>query len=270
MQVATIIESPLEIFETPDMATATELTTQLGNLETRVNENIKFFWVAMGAGFVWLGGLSLLLYNLHTDVKSITLTQADAPSRIVAKLLSAPEASSSEVAARLGAASEILETYKIGATHPDASALKTVSATLSQVQNKYPDLPQVWQTTGTFISYKSDALLPSSSKTAVTAKGIPCTAEMGGIGFVFSNCEVNLEDLAKHVYRNTVNGSAPPFTFVNCIVHYGGGHIPAKHLTFVNCVLRFEVPTVPPPEGIATMRQLTSASDDKAIDIPLA
>ena len=251
------------------MATAAELTTQLGNLETRVKENIRFFWAAIAAGFAWLALLSVLLYNLNNNVKGVASAQADAPAKIVAKLLSAPETSSIEVAAQLGAASVVLQTSKIGATHPDASALEKISATLSRVQNKYPDLAQVWQTTSTFINYKSDALLPASSKIEVAANGVSCVWQLQGIGFTFSNCEISLEDLAQHTQGDTVNGATPQFIFMHCIIHYRGGHIPAKHLTFIGCVLRFDVPTVPTPEGMVAMRQLTTAPEDKAVDISL-
>jgi hypothetical protein len=74
---------------------------------------------------------------------------------------------------------------------------------------------------------------------------------------VISDCEVSLEDVARRIQDVRVNDKPAPFTFVNCIVSYKGGPIPAKSRAFINCILRFEVPAVPPREGMLAMRQLT-------------
>jgi hypothetical protein len=248
--------------ETPDMANAAELTVQIGKLEERVNNHIKFFWGVAAAGFAWLAILSLLLYNINNNVKTLAVAQADTPAKIVAKLLSEPQTSSAKVASNLNAAATILRASKIGKVKPESSVLSTVSSKLAEAQTKYPDLPEVWQTTGVFITYKSEARLPVSQNTPFLTRGIGCNSQAGGAGWIFSNCEVTLEDIAERITGSTVNGSPAPFTFIHCIVHYSGGRIPAKQLTFVDCNFSFEVLIVPPREGMAVMRQLTAAPDE--------
>jgi hypothetical protein len=66
----------------------------------------------------------------------------------------------------MGAVATILQTSKVGPTKPDRAVLRTVSAKISDALNKYPDVPQVWQATGAFISYKKN--------------GVRCIDEVGG------------------------------------------------------------------------------------------
>jgi hypothetical protein len=258
MESLAITEFPPEI-ETFDMAIT------VATLEERVNSHIKWFKSAIAAGFAWLAVLSLLLYNIHTDVRNVAVAQADAPAKFVATLLSQPQTSSSALASNLNAASTILRTSKIGKVKPESSVLSTVSLKLAEAQTKYPDLPEVWQTTGVFITYKSEARLPLSLNTPFLNSWAACKVQAGGIGWVFSNCEVTLEDIAERIKGSTLNGSPAPFTFIHCMVHYSGGRIPAKQLTFADCNFSFQVPVVPPREGMAVMRQLTIAPDQNNI-----
>jgi len=246
-----------------DMATAAELTTKVATLEERVANNIILFRVVVGFGFVWLAAITWLLIQIKGTVDHLAQAQASVPVQVVGRLLGNSAASKAEIAANLNAAATILQTSKVGPSKPDSSALRTVSAKLSEIQQEYPDLLQVWQATGAFISYRS-----SARKTPIDTK--QCTNTVQKEGMVIANCEVALEDLARHVSGNTLNGLPLPFTFVNCIVHYRGGSIPAKRLTFINCVFRFDVTSQPPREGVLAMRQLTTADNDADISIALA
>jgi hypothetical protein len=271
LQSLTVIDFPTVEFspETEHaMANAAELTAALGKLEERVKNHIAWFKGAIAGGFAWLAVLSLLLYNIHTDVKNVAIAQADAPAKFAAQLLSQPQTSGASLASNLKAVSTILQTSKQGKVKPDVSALNVVSAKLSEIQDKEPTLPSVWEATGTFINYKSDAVVPNSS-TITNANGVRCQGSLGSNGFVFSNCEINLERLAENIQNVQVDGEAATFTFIRCVVRYSGGAIPAKHLLFIDSVFRFDILVVPAPEGVLAMRQLTIAPFDREINLSI-
>jgi hypothetical protein len=86
-------------------------------------------------------------------------------------------------------------------------------------------------------------------------------------GWIFNNCELSLETLAENIKDNKVNGAPAAFNFINCIVHYSGGPIPAKELHFSDSILDFQVRTIPPPVGILAMRQLMTADQNATISL---
>ncbi len=252
---------------------------RMASLEERVANHIKFFWVVVGFGFVWLSAITVLLVQTKGSVARVGQAQAYAPAKTVAKLLSEPTTSTTELVANLNAASAILQTSKPIPTGPPRgrwqyafsetpSVLKAVSSQLTNAQDKHPDLPQVWQTTSTFINYKSDSLLPDSSRVILLAK-VGCTLGIGNITFTvrMQNCEVELDDL---VETRLPDGSYPNYLLINCVVRYKGGTIHAKGIVFQNCVFRFQTPTVPSREGMLAMRQLTTVQDETKITLSLS
>src|ERR1035438_6035922 len=82
----------------PDMAITAAV------LEERVNGHIKFVWTLMGVGFAWLTGISIFLFHMNGTLSRVEITQADAPSKIVAAILNKSQGSRSEVAGGLAAA----------------------------------------------------------------------------------------------------------------------------------------------------------------------
>lgn len=248
---------PLESEE--NMASAAELTTELGKLEERVANHIKFFWVVVGFGFVWLGVLTGLLYQTKTSVNGIAKVEANTPAQIVAALLNNPVTTEHDAQENLAAAASVLQTAKIGKVRPDPEKLKAISDRLIDDQSQYPEMPQVWQTTGVFINYKFQVLLPSvSERTAAVGKNCHQEASLPG-AFHFEGCEVSLEDLASKYSHNTDNGKPVPFQFINCIVHYSGGALPDGPMEFSNSILVFQITAVPPRNATKAMQQLEQA-----------
>ena len=233
------------------MATTADLTRQLDRLEERVTNNIKFFWVVVGAGFFWMGFISLTLFNMNGAIGRLEKTQANAATNIVSTLLKRPTSTRAEAAANLGAVTTILRGSTVGRTKPDPSVIKSVSSELAQAQNKFPDLPEVWQATGQFINYKSVALLPQSAEKAVnSARSMSCDRiTTGPEAIVLTGCTLDLE--------NAVDSKAPVI-FINCFVRYRGGLIKSKHMEFHNCVFQFDVLNVPPQAAMLAMMQLTT------------
>jgi hypothetical protein len=256
------------------MATATELTTKLERLDERVSNNISFFRIACGLGLTWLSWLSVTVYNLNNNVKGVAAAQANAPAQIVASLLNKPNISRQEAASYLDAATVVLKNAKLGPAKPAPTEIRRVSDEFAATQEKYADLPQVWGATSAFIAYKS-LLLPAAQQIEASAKGHTCTLQIGqplnGIsGAYLKNCEINLEEITSRVSGNwIINGVPMPFIFINCLVHYRGGAIPGKKLIFINSIFQFEVTGVPAPEGVITMRQLTTADINNSVTVQL-
>lgn len=148
-------------------------------------------------------------------------------------------------------------------SNPNGKQLKQIADQLVEVQSKYPSAPDVWRTTGEFITYKAGLLLPDAPAIQAKATGVPCREHIGFPGMVLQNCEVELESIDQNVTDNKVNGKPLPFIFINCLVHYRGGRLKTKGpIIFQKSVLRFEVSTVPPPSGVDAMKQLTIAMAD--------
>lgn len=251
---------------------AEECTPEMGMtvaiLEERVNNHIRIFWKVIGGAGLWLAAISGTLYHINGTMNRVEQAQANAPAQIVASLLKAPSASRADTSDTLSAVSTILRTAKSKEMRPDKAVLNQVSSEISKIQGKYPGLPSVWQATSAFINYKSDALLSPTSKTPTIAKGVPCKTSVGG-QLVFSNCEIDLEDLSQQMADNTVNGQPMPFIFMHCIIRYHGGPIVRGHLTFDDCLFRFDVQVVPPSSGRLAMERLTIIDTGEHIDISL-
>jgi hypothetical protein len=243
------------------------VSERLGVLEEKVTNHIKFFWVVVGAGFLWLGALSTFYVLTNRNLSNVAQLQADAPSRVVISLLG-QTSSREEAETRLSAAASVIQSAKVGSVRPDAEALKSVSDKLATAQGQYPELPQVWEATAAFVTYKSEVSLPPNSKIEQLAKGRSCTATVTiDSGLVYKDCEVSLEDAARQFGHNLYNGKQVPFVFENSIVHYYGGEIPKGPMRFLGCLLIFDVPNVPPPNALAALRTLTAANLSEAVEI---
>ena len=225
-------------------------------LQERVDNHITFGKIAFGICFAWLGWLSVTLIDVKSTMQRVEIAQANAPAKIVASLLSQPITSKEEAASNLTTVATLLQTSKIGVVRPSPSVIQSLGVKLADDQNKYRELPQLWQATSAFINYKSAALNPNSSKIAGIAKGVPCHL---GINFQasFTNCEFNLEDVTNNFKGNAMNGRPIPFVFEHCIIHYHGGVIPPARLIFDDCLLRFDVQAIPPSSGMIAMERLT-------------
>ena len=144
-----------------------EMAITAAVLEERVN-NLK--WV-LGGIIAWLVIISGELYHLNGTMGLVQKAQADAPARIVAGLLKRTPRTKDEMTDALSAASTILRTSRLGKVKPSPAVLKDLSSEIQSAQEKYPDLPSVWQTTGQFINYKSAALLPVSAEKIWSLQG---------------------------------------------------------------------------------------------------
>ena len=110
-------------FPVEDVANAGELTRIVDKLEERVTNHIKFFWVVVGFGFLWLGSVTALLIRVDSNVNQVQRASADAPARIVASLLDGQSIDKYNAPQRLAAAASILKTEKPGIMRPSPGAV---------------------------------------------------------------------------------------------------------------------------------------------------
>lgn len=135
----------------------------------------------------------------------------------------------------------------------------------ASTQNDFPDVPVVWQTTAEFINFKYDFMVPRDQEIYQRAVSIDCshggeTAFRGGI-LEFKNCAL---DLNQHI----AGGSGlRELSFVNCLIRYTGGSVPAVPMTLRDCIFRFDVPRIPPTSG-KRMMQILAAEDTTTVQIP--
>jgi len=273
MQTACVILQPpsiphdLKYDSELELATAAELTTIVATLDERVKNHIRFFWTAVGFGFLWLAGITTLVVHTNGSVDRVERSQVNVAAQIVSSLLDRAVASKEDEASKLSAVSAILRSAPVERIKPDAPLLDKVSLKISESQGQYPDLPQVWQATAALITYKSGS--SATSRPLGIARGSACTTKLGGSGFLLTNCDVTLEDLARRFSGNTLDGAPIAFTFIDCNIRYGGGAIPAKQMAFFNSRLNFLVPSVPARSGMLAMEQLTTADLSKPVTISL-
>lgn len=242
---------------------ANEMTTatDLAKLTEKVEGHIKLFTIVVSFGFVWLGVVSWVLWGIHGQLGNVEKAQANTPAQIVASLLNSPVTTVDEAQANLAAAASVLQSSKVGKVKPDSAKLRLISDKLEDDQNQYPGLPQVWATTGAFINYKFQALLPSATEISASVSSATCkrSGTMPG-NFQFENCDISLEDVASQISGNKVNGQLVPIRFVHCILRYSGGNLPDEPLEIQNSLLIIQVTVVPPRKAIDAMRQLAQAS----------
>jgi len=241
------------------MATAQELTSTISTLTERVTNHISAGkWVA-GVFGAWLVGLSIAIYHINGTISDVARLQADSTSKVVGELLAHPPSTpKGDVSDELKAASVILAKAKIGKQKPDIAVVKNVANRLIGDQTEYPDLPQVWKTTGDFINYKYEAYLQDHVKADIQgAYSLSCESIANTrVGYVFNHCNVDLEAIA-----------GDRFIFYKCVLRYRGGAISIKHMDFVDCVFDVNVNAVPPIQGTRMMRQLAEANDTSKVSV---
>ena len=125
------------------MANAADLTGTLDRLEERVANHITFFRLAVGAGVVWLGAISVTLFTMNGTLNRLGQLQANSPARTAQALLKSPIKSKDEAAGNLAAVAAVLRSAPSrNTTKPDPTVLNSVSADIVTAQVQYPDLPE--------------------------------------------------------------------------------------------------------------------------------
>ncbi|HTU50065.1 MAG TPA: hypothetical protein VMF56_05685 [Acidobacteriaceae bacterium] len=235
-----------------------ERVSSLDRLEERVSNHIRFFWAIAAAGFVCMGALAALVYNTRSNVSQVAKAQIGAPAQIATALLRSPNKTPEQAATSLAAVNAVLKTAPSEKHRLSPSALTPVSDRLASLARTYPELPQVWQTTGTFIQYKSEVIVPDAAHISQVAQNQTCSMKVRTT-ILFSNCQISLEEVARNYQNLAINGHPATYQFVNCIVIYNGGELPGGPIIFQDCLFRFDVQKVPSPHGQSIMMLLASS-----------
>lgn len=273
--------------DTFDMAVPTVAT-----LAERVDNHIKFFWIVVGAGFLWLGALSLLLYHINDTANRIATNQA---SMEVKQNLT-------EITARVASLQVQGNTQRV--TKELDAASKTVSLAIAA----HPQYSETWRAASSLVNLRSLSSTASDIPSDVAAKTGPPIPNQGNcftmplpastVGQItpsnsvwvvsgpwWHDCTLYLDDVEgfEHsTFKRYIYDKVGPahdvlvaydLTLVRVIVVYHGGEIiPVSHVIFYDCRFDFYVPTTPFGRGKDLLAAMLSQSFEERnlnITVPL-
>jgi hypothetical protein len=240
-ETCAVCEFPLPAFEY-DSEQGVTTATDVATLKEKVENHIKFFWVVVGFGFVWLGAISLFLWNIHGQL-------ANVGNANLVRELESPK-SQEQLQANLGMVSAEIQTATANGKKPDEKKIATLSTALSKVVKRDPDLPEAWQAAARLVSYESSVKdeklhgLPLCDIDNVKVSYRPTMIngqEIVFVGYFFSNCTLELERLPAR------SGIVRPTYLDNGIVVYHSGPLAQGNIAFrfTNCRFEFDVRGVP-------------------------
>jgi predicted transcriptional regulator len=150
---------------------------------------------------------------------------------------------------------------------PKPEEIAKLSKQLLPIQDKFGDIPAVWQPTGEFINFKSRASQSEVHPASQNAFSVDCRAKGGNMTvnngeLTFNNCEIGLSS------RLAGGPGLLKIVFINCVIDYEGGPVPTSPMSFEDCIFQFNVPVVPPPRGVQTMRLLAQSPSIQSVRIP--
>ncbi|MGO9126634.1 MAG: hypothetical protein ACLP6G_17330 [Terriglobales bacterium] len=136
------------------MANAAELTTQLSTLEERVKNHIKFFWVVVGFGFLWLGALTALIIQTKSRIYDLPLQISDSLISTAKRELS--DGRLPQAASAVQSATAMVATAQLRGIRPDPAFFKRQIEEVSGIHPKSRELAdQVNQFRFTLATYRS-------------------------------------------------------------------------------------------------------------------
>jgi hypothetical protein len=201
---------------------------KIAALEERVANHIKFFWVVVGFGFVWLGALTVLINQINGAVNRLERTQTaalvDLNNRVVAAQLT-------------GLRTAIETAHKKSEIIP-----KLELADYKQTLQKSPSSSAgYWATLAALINYQSFINQLNGEAPDPSTVSKPCPMVAGPMahdntfsGFAISGCIV---DLDTETFEN--------ITFRNSVIRYRGGPVSLLNVRFINCRFILDVPANP-------------------------
>jgi hypothetical protein len=251
--------TPLDVVTHPpevdsDMATAAELTTKVAALEERVTNHIRFFWVVVAFGFVWLGALSTLMIQIKGSVDRVEKTQTanfqDLNNKIAVAQLTALK-SSIETAQK---------THEI-ISKPELADYKQ---TLKELP---PSASGYWTTVAAIINYQSliNQMNNQAPDPAIVSQPCPGLTQGSGGDNVFrseilSGCVVDLD---------STHNALVDITFKNSVIRYHGGPLTLSNVRFENCRFVLDIPVTAPanPERNRFLMTLFEAPHTTAVTV---
>jgi hypothetical protein len=217
------------------MANATELTVAVAKLEERVANHIKFFWVVVSFGFIWLSAITVFLVHINETASRIEKAQGilEQKSTIRQDLTTYASLPSNEFKATLPELSSAIAAAK----RDNVKVAPQVIGDLQHQLTGAEGTPEFWHAAGEFVSYKSFnttvLTLPANMKRCVDAPPSPSTVkevlndtQLTINPGVYENCQLTLDSAQEDTLLNSyLLGGTPSITFKHCLIVYRGGPI---------------------------------------------
>lgn len=292
-----VVIDTLEVsaYDSGAMASIGDLTITVAKLEERITNHIKFFWVVVAFGFLWMAVISGKIYNTP-DHLSFAVSQLNngKSSEQVKQGLSV-----------ITAQANLLQVEGKPPSKGTAKELSTASRAVASAITKYPQYPEVWKAASSLVNLRSLSAGESDIPEEVAAKvgppipnqgdcfAVPTPSELPPMPPSLNNhswtvqapwhdCTLRLDDV-EGFERSTlmsylrekvgVNREliSIELTLVRVNVVYGGGPvIPVRLLIFYDCRFGFDVPPNPSERGRDLLEAILSKGyEDRELRIKI-
>lgn len=247
------------VLDSFDMANATELTTQLATLAERVTNHIKFFWVVVGFGFLWLTAVTVYLARINDATTRIAKDQQENNSilraqRTITELASLPP---TEFKASLP---DLASTMTTATKQRRRVPSETIDALQTKLLTTDSNAPSFWPAAAEFISYRSfnDASwtpvanlrkCTDSPPSPPTIKEVQSPTKMTLNPGVYENCQFTLDSPEDNQRLNEFLLHTLQIRFKHCLIIYRGGQINLI-LAFNKLKAAYQVDAPPPASGM--------------------
>lgn len=250
----------------------------VATLEERVTNHIKFFWVVVGFGFVWLSGLTLVIYHINDTANRIAKNQAGIENSFVSQSLAIYAALPlDEFKTKLpDIASAITKAKQQRATAPP----RVVDELQSKLALTETSAPYFWPTVAVLITYHSSSVVGSVQDWS--RQFLPCRTPQD----LDSQPNANVQKLSPDgkpigpkipilreggldCYVELDGQKISRWDCTRCLVKYSGGPLSMRDVNFNDClfVLDFRSQQPPSPDGQLLSRMLLT-SELKYVTIP--
>jgi hypothetical protein len=246
-----------EIEWVPGMAPIPE---RVASLEERVANHIKFFWLVVGALFLWLSAVSVTLYQMNGTLNHLAL-----PQRLESAASSSPQKAFSQIASLPQSDfSRVLPALREIASQPPSKVAASTASVLSvakKLSSADRSSPEYWPTVLGFIQFASASLstpehVPPPNGPYTVASNVRCTGVAHCIEA--SNRSIELDA-----------GSIPGSIFYNCRIKFTNNPVNPSGVRFINCV--FEMPKESAPNDyLKSSAQILLASNFFEVTFPVS
>lgn len=250
----------------------------IATLAERVDNHIKFFWIVVGAGFLWLGTLSLLLYHINDTANRIVSDQTGIKDSFIDQSLAIYAALPPDQFKTTlpDVASTVAKAQKQRLT----ASPKVVNELQSKLINTESSVPDYWPTAAALITYHSFLVVGNIQNWGKVFK--PCI----GPADMDSSPEASAQVLGpdgkpigpktpirrigeRDCYLVLDGKRASGFDCTRCLVKYSGGPLSMRDVKFIDCLFIFDFPSQqPPPIDGQLLSRVLLTSEFKYVAIP--
>jgi hypothetical protein len=248
MQAASLQFIPVPTIEISESdANVAGTSEKLAALQERVDGHIKFFWIVVSFGFIWLGALTALIWQTHSSVKQLSENLSTIGSQVAT--------------AQLTTIKTAVETAQATKQILPTSQLVDYRRLLTE---KQISSGEYWTTVAAIINYQSfvnqqTGQAPNPAEVAKPCPTVgPLARDNSYSNVSVSNCIIDLD-----------NESFDGAVFKDSIVRYHGGKTTLNNVVFLNCrfVLDFRTEKPPPANSPQTRLLMTLLSSGDQVKV---